>query len=330
MDGVRNVTALVAAGAILLSACTLAAGTGPEDVATVGFLRAVETPAAGQSAMEDELRRAGFVVGRNLELLGADPLEAYPDPEDAAETVRAWSREGLDVLIALSTSSARAAADALTDTPIVFISNDPRAVGLVTDEEAPEGQLTGVTYRVPADRTLDVVRRAMPELHHVGLVYPDTDPAALPHREAVTAAADELGLQLTSEPFSSPEDVDRAVQVLTDAGAQAVVISNAPAAIAALGEVNAAANQRSLPTVANTGVADGAMVILAPNSEELFRQVGRQATRLLRGADPSEVPVEDPRHFVVLLDAEVARMLDVELPADLVREADEVRGGGTG
>lgn len=327
VERVRRVTVLAAVAA-LLSACALAGGSEPEEVSTVGFLRAVATPTTGQSAMEEELRRAGFVPGRNLELLGTDPMEAYPDPVDAADTVRAWSRQGLDVLIALSTSGARAAAEVLADTPIVFISNDPKAVGLVTNEGAPEGQLTGVTYRVPADRTLDVARRAIPDLQHVGFIYPENDPAGEPHRDAITSAGEDLGLQVTSERFTSPEDVDRAVKVLADAGVQAIVIANAPTAIAVLGEVNAAASGHSLPTIANTGVADGAMVILAPDSEELFRQVGRQTVRLLRGADPSDVPVEDPRHFQVFLDAGVARTHGIDLPSDLIREADEVREGG--
>lgn len=323
----HRVTVLAAVAAVAATSCVLAANTAPTDVATVGFLRAVGTPTTGQSAMEEELRRAGFVAGRNLELLGADPMESHPDPEEAADLVRAWARDGLDVLVALSTSGARAAAEAVPDLPVVFISNDPVAAGLVENEEAPEGQLTGVTYRVPADRTLDVARRAIADLAHVGFLYPETDPAAVPHLASVTEAADDLGLRLTPERFTSAGDIPRAVQALADADVDAVVLVNAPTAIAVLDEVNAAANEHDLPLIANTSVADGALVILAPNSEELFRQVGRQAARLLRGAAPSEVPVEDPRHFEVLLDADAASRLGIDLPRDLVREAHEVRGG---
>lgn len=313
--------------ALLVTACSVAGGTEPRDIATVGFLRAVATSTTGQSAMEEELRRAGFVPGRDVEFLGTDPMEAHPDPEDAADVVRTWADEGLDVLIALSTTGARAASEALPGVPVVFISNDPVAVGLVQDEQAPEGQLTGVTYRVPADRTLDVARRAIPDLEHVGFLFPDTDPAARPHRDAVASAADALDLRLTAEGFVSSDGIAQAVGTLADAGVQAIVVANAPTAVAVFARIKEAADRHGLPTIANTDVAEGALVMLAPDPEELFRQVGRQAVRLLRGAQPSEVPVEDPRHFDVILDADVADALGIVFPADLVREANLVRGG---
>lgn len=322
----RRLRATVIA-AVVATACSVAGSSEPQDVATVGFLRAVATPETGQAAMEEELRRAGFVPGRDVVLLAADPMEAYPDPDEAADVVRTWADQGLDLVIALSTSGARATAQALPDVPVLFIANDPLAAGLLKDEHTPEGQLTGVTYRVPADRTLDVARRSIPGLGHIGFVYPDSDPAARPHLDAVGSAADALGLRMTAEPFGSPDEVERAVDVLAGAGAQAIVAANAPTAIAVFERIKEAADGHGLPTIANTGVADGALVILAPDSEELFRQVGRQAVRLLRGAEPSEVPVEDPRHLEVILDAGVASDLGIGFPADLVREANMVRGG---
>lgn len=316
------------AAAVLAAACSFTSSAAPPEVATVGFLRAVAGTETGQSAMVDELRRAGFTPGRNLELLGADPSEAYADPEAAADTLERWRDGGLDVLVALSTSGASVAREVAPELPVVFVVNDPVAVGLVSSEDAPEGQLTGVTYQVPADRTLDIARRAIPDLTRIGFLYPVDDPAAPPHQEALAGAARSLGLAMDAEPFASADDVGRAVGVLADAGANAIVIANAPRSFGALEQINEAASERALPTIANTSVADGALVILAPDSEELFRQVGRQAVRILRGAAPSEIPVEDPRQFDVLLDADVAARLGIELPEDLVREADEVRGGG--
>ena len=316
------------AAAVLAAACSFTSSAAPQEVATVGFLRAVAGTPTGQAAMVDEFRRAGLTPGRNLELLGADPSEAYADPDVAADTLDRWRDEGLDVLVALSTSGASVAREVTPEVPVVFVVNDPVAVGLVSSEDSPEGQLTGVTYQVPADRTLDIARRAIPDLTRIGFLYPADDPAAPPHRDAVAGAARSLGLAMDAEPFAGPDDVDRAVGVLADAGAQAIVIANAPRSVGALEQINEAATRHALPTIANTSVAHGALVMLAPDSEELFRQVGRQAVRILRGAAPSEVPVEDPRQFDVLLDADVAARLGIVLPEDLLREADEVRGGG--
>ncbi len=299
---------------------------GPDAMHTIAFLRVVPTEGRVEREVLGELRRAGFAVGENLRVHGGDVSQAHPDPEEAEATVRRWARRQLDLVVAQSSSGAAAAARGAPGAHVLFISNDPAAAGLVGDEDRPEGQLTGVTFRVPLDRTLDLARRAIPDLRRVGLVYPPDDPAGLPNRDAVAAAADLLGLELLTEAFTEEADIAPAVEGVSRAGAQVLLMSTSPVATRYREAFGTAASARGLPIVANTDVIPGAVVALYAHSPSLGRQLGRQAARLLQGADPSAVPVEDPRRFEMLVDVGAAARLGIELPPDLVREADVVRG----
>lgn len=294
------------------------------EVLTVAFLRAVAGGASTVPEFVDELRRAGFRDGLNLVVLGADQDEAYADDEQAAQAVRRWRDAGADLIVALSTTGARIARTEAPDVNVLFLSNDPLAAGLVSDEASPSGRLTGVTFRVPADRTLALGARAVPGLTRIGLPYPPDDPAAIANRDAVQKAADELDITLITAQFTDADDVAAAVEHLVADGVQSILLSTSPVASRALPETAAAAAHHGLPVLANTPLADFAVVSLTPDTVEVGRQLGRQAARLLSGAAPSEVPVEDPNRFVLTLNARAAGELGLQLPDDLIREANVV------
>jgi putative tryptophan/tyrosine transport system substrate-binding protein len=319
----KRLLALVAT-LLLLGGCGTGDGDDDPDAVTIAFLRAVAGVPSTEPAFVSELRRAGFREGDNLTILAGDANEAYPNPDDAATVVRQWRDAGVDLIVALSTTGARIAAETAPDVHVLFLSNDPTASGLVDDETAPEGNLTGATFRVPADRTLSLTRRAVDGLERVGLAYPPDDPAATSNRDALQAAADDLGIELVTAEFSEGEGTTEAVAELAAAGVDALIVSTSPIATRALAETLAAAEDHGIPVVANTTLAKSAILSLSPDTEELGRQLGRQAARLLAGADPSTVPVEDPNHFRLTLNARAAEALGISLPEDLLREANEV------
>lgn len=318
----RTAVRLLVASALL---APVACGNGGDDgTHVVALLRAV--PTGNNAPILDELADAGFVQGENLSLLPDDPEgTAYPTEEEARDAVRAWVEEGVDLIFAFSSTGAAVAEEHAPGVPVIFLVNDPRAVGLVEHESAPEGHLTGVTFRAPADRTLDLARRAVPDLTTVGLLSPGSDPAARPHREAVTAAAAELGIEVVSQAFAGETDVASAVGMLAEAGVDAVVVVNAPTAVRVAPAIVAAASERGLPLVANTALVEGAVVVLEPDTDALLAQMGRQGARILDGAAVEDVPVEDPVRYRVVLDAGQASELGLpELSPALLRQADEV------
>lgn len=318
--------------AVALAAGLAGCGSGGEkeaadDALVIGVLRAVQSPEPESlNSFLDELASSGFTEGKNLRVLAEDPTEVHADPADAKATVARWATQGVDLILALSTSGAMAAAEAAPDTDVLFLSNDPTAAGQVKDEQRPDGHLTGMTFRVPADRTLDLLRRAIPGVGTIGLLSPSADPAAAPIRQAMVQAADNLRLQLVSATFEGPDQIGSAIGSLRAQGATCLVLANAPTTVRNTPAIGDALSSRPLPVVANTA-SELAVLVLEPDTDALYRQMGRQAVRLLRGTPVSDVPVEDPARFRVVVNAGVASKLGIELAPDVVRTADRVLAG---
>lgn len=309
---------------LLIPACGVEEAV-DQQVHKLAFLRSVQFVGSGsETAFFAELATHGYVVGDNLEIIGGSGDEVYPDPEEAAAAVRRWRDAGVDLIMAYSTTGAEIVREQAPETNALFLVNDPTAVGLVADEREPEANLTGVTFRVPADRTLALVQRILPESGRIGLAYPPQDPGAVPSRDAFVEAAQSLGLELLLEEFSDSRDIKRAVDALGDRGAQVLLLSVSPTATRALPEFAGAAATRNLPFVANI-THDQALMTLSPDLQAVGQQHGRQAVRLLRGARAADVPVEDPRRFILTLNQAVAARLGIEIPLDVLREADLVR-----
>ncbi len=325
MRGSPSVGALVglALVATVLAGSCRSADPATAEPARLGVLRAV--PDDDHAVIVEELRDRGWGPTQ-LEVLPADPLELHPDPEGAAATLDAWVRDGIDLVIAFSTPLAQLAAERAASVPGLFLVNDPVAAGLVTDPRHPDGSMTGVTFRTPADRTLDLADRALGGLSRVGYLFPDGDAGVPGHRRGVLAAAEELGIEVEEASFTDADGVEDAVGQLADAGVQAVLLASSNGTFRVLDAIAAALDAHDLPAIANTDFAEFAVVIVTPDGAEVRRQLARQAVRLLAGADVSAVPVEDPRKFVVILNRTQAAELGLPpFDPDLLRQADVVR-----
>ena len=319
----RRLLLLVAVLACVAAAC----GGGDDDAPpdrTIAFLRAVGNADEPQAAFLEPLAEAGWIQGENLTIVAGDPMEAHTG-DAAAEAVAGWLDEGVDLIVALSSSGAKVADEAAPDVPVLFLSTDPVATGLVADERAPEGHLTGGTFQVPADRTLDVAIRALGGPVRFGLLWPAEDPAAMPVVDEFERAAGTLDVEVVDRSFADPAEVQAAVDALVAEGAEALVLANAPSLVMAFDAIRDAAVAARLPVFANTS-NDFAVATLRPDTTELYRQLGRQAVRLLSGTPVAKVPVEDPASYVVVVDRSAASKVGLTLPDDLLELADEVVG----
>lgn len=320
----KQVTVAAVAVALLLSAaCSSSASS--ERAMRVAFVRPVPSQ-DGNAPFDQELQASGFILGCNLQYVQDDPAaEVHVAPDDIRDAVEGWVAEGIDLIVAFSSSGAAIAADAAPRVPVLFLANDPVAVGLVSDPARPDRNLTGVTFRIPADRTLHLARQAIPALTTIGILEPSSDPAGPPAREAMVIAAEKAGMTSVIQTFSDQADIGRAMRSLHDQGADAIVVVNAPTSIRFLSVIEPAATALRLPIIANTARATGALLVLEPNVDELLGRLGRQAARLLAGATTADIPVEHPTTFRVVLNSGVARDLGLPpLPIDLIRQADLV------
>jgi putative ABC transport system substrate-binding protein len=309
-----------------VAGCADSGGAEESELHRIAFLRSVATPnSPTDDAFMEELARHGYVKGLNLSVIGGGDDEVYADPEDAKAAVEDWHEQGVEVIVAYSTTGAEIARDNAPDANVLFLVNDPTVAGFVEDEARPNGSMTGVTFRIPAERMLALARRILPALRRVGLPYPPGDPAAIPSRDQFVQAAQEQGLEIVTEPFSDEADLTRAVAALAEgARVQLLLASVSPTATRALPQLADAAALFRIPFAANVGTAERALMTLSPDSRSIGQQLGRQAARLLNGATPAAVPVENPKRFRVTLSQKVASELGIVLPEDVVREADVV------
>lgn len=320
------------AGSLVLGLTGLTAGCagnaggadGADAPPVLGLLRAV--PDEDHSALVGELRARGWTPGTDVRLLPADPEATVADEEEARATIRRWVHADVELVVAFSTPLATLLADEAPHTPGLFLVNDPVAAGLVADPDHPDGSLTGVTFRTPADRTLDLASRAVGGANHVGYLWPTGDSGVPGHRAAVEEAADELGFELSEASFDDEDGVADAVAQLAAAGVDLVFLASSTATVQARDAIEAELDRHRLPSVANTDFVTFAVVVLTPDGSEVRRQLARQAARLLAGAPVSAVPVEDPRKFTVIVNR--SRIQELGLPDvadEVLRQADVVR-----
>jgi putative ABC transport system substrate-binding protein len=314
---------LVVAVVVVLTTSLVACGNDGKPDRTIAILRGVAVAPDTQKALLGVLADAGWKVGDNLTVLDPDVTEAHADPEDAASAVRGWVRKGVDLIVALSTPAAMAAVRAAPDVPVLTLANDPVGSGLLKDPDAPEGNLTGVAFRTPPDRTIDVAIRIADGIKIVGILAPADDPAGAPVRKALDQAARSLSVKVVDAQFHE-DDVATAVDALATGGAQVAVLVNSAATVRAYDAISAALTNAKLPAVANIASNPFAVVVLAPDQPAAYRQLGRQAVRLLEGTKVSKVPIEDPGEFHLTVRKDVASQLGITVSRDLLEQADEL------
>lgn len=318
--GGRRLGALLAAAAVT-AAVALAgcAGDDEPDRHTIAILRSVPAGAT-EDALYAGLATAG-VPRKDLRVLGADHDEVHPD--DAAEAVRGWVRQGAELIVALSTASAIAAAEATDRVPIVFLSNDPVGTGLVRNPRHPEANSTGVGFRVPADRTLALAQDALGDLRRIGCVYAADDPATGPTLEDLERGTAALAMNLHCAAFHAPDEAVGAVETVVAAGVDAIVLLSSPTTVRAFPQIERLVTGLSVPIITTTE-ADFAVFTLQPDGEAVYRQLAAQAARLLEGVDVADVPVEDPGHYQLVVNLVVARRIGRTIAPEIVERADEV------
>lgn len=317
--GRRLGAALVILGA---SAALAGCGSGSGDadpVHRIAILRAVDASET-EAALLPALAELGFPDERVEVLPGAS---SYPDPADAEAAVRRWVDDGAEVIVALATTSAQAAARATSEVPILFLVNDPRVVGLVEDERRPEANLTGSTYRVPADRVLSLADEAFGGIERVGCIHPVDDPGIAPVRQELERGTAALDLALHCEQYTGPGDAAAAAERLLAVGVDVVIPLNSPRTVEAFPQLEGALADAMVPVMSTTPW-DAAALTLVPDGNAVYRQLAGQLARLLEGDAVSAIPVEDPAGYRVVVNLPAARRLGITVPPAIVAIADEV------
>ena len=318
-----------AAGAV---AVPLAAGAQPDTRRhRIGYVSTdVAVNRRQVEAFSRGLRDLGYVDGRNvvIEYRSADGhLERFPGL--VAELVALK----VDVIVAANTQAALAAKRATASIPVVFAGPaDPVSSGLVTSLSRPGGNLTGLSS-VPtpelAGKSLDLLKQAIPGLHRVSALwhrdYPEQTQTDL--LGAVEGAARRLGLQLQLvEARGGPESFDRAFSDMTKARAGAVTVLASVLFISARRALVDLSVKHRLPATypVRDFVDDGGLMSYGPLWTDLYRRAAVYVDKILKGAKPADLPVEQPTTFELVINLRTAKALGLTIPASLLQRADQV------
>jgi putative ABC transport system substrate-binding protein len=283
-----------------------------------------------QEAFLEGLRDLGYVEGRNLVI-------EYRRAEGKLERLPALAAQlialHVDVIVALGTPEAQAAKQATRTLPIVFTSStDPVGSGLVTSLARPGGNVTGLSA-LGVDlvgKCLEQLTQALPgvsriaALWHRGAVPGRTEKDTLKGAEA---AARRLGVRLQFVEARGPEDFDRAFSEITTGGAEALIVLTTSAML--FGEhrrLVALAAKNRLPAVYpwRESVDAGGLMAYGPDLADLFRHTAAYVDRILKGAKPGDLPVQQPTKFELVINLKTAKALGLTIPPSLLQRADQV------
>jgi putative ABC transport system substrate-binding protein len=285
----------------------------------VGISQIVTHPAldATVKGFKDALAAAGY---SNITY---DLQNAEGDMSTTASIAQKFAADGYDLYLGVATPTAQALAKAITDKPVLFTAvTDPVGAGLVTDVNAPAGNVTGVSDMQPIKPILELVRTFRPDAKAVGMVYNAGESNSVFLVQQAEKDATSMGMTIVKAPAGTSAEVQAAAQSLVGR-ADAVMVVGDNTAVSALESIIKVAEQNQMPLVAGDpdSVKRGAVAAYGFDYYDLGKQTGDMAAKVLAGTPVSDVPVEFAKNLQLSINEKAAAAQGVTIPQDLVDKA---------
>jgi putative ABC transport system substrate-binding protein len=319
----------ILAGSGLLAACQLTRlpwqGT---KVSRIGFLAvgSREGRAPLIAAFLDGLRDLGYVDGQNVTIeyrFSGGQDDRLPDL--AAELVALR----VDVILASGTLAAIAASQSTTSIPIVMgASAAPVGTGLVATLARPGGNVTGISLLSPetAGKRLELLKAAIPEFSRLAVLLNEASPVHTILEREILAAAPVLGIAVRSLRVRRAQDLEQAFRIAQASGDQAVYPASDPLFTNTRAQLAELALRYRMPLMSDfrENVEAGALIAYGPVFATMYRRAASYVDRILKGANPAELPVEQPTNFELFVNATTARLLGLSIPQPVLQQATEI------
>jgi putative ABC transport system substrate-binding protein len=272
------------------------------------------------------LRELGWVEGKNLVIeyrWAEGKVERLPDL--AAELVRLK----VDVIVAPAGSAALAAKNATSSIPIVMIfPSDPVEMGLIASLRRPGGNITGTTFTPDAEiygRQLQILKEAIPRASRVAVLWNPADQSFVTQKKALDAAAGSLRIRLQALQARGPEEFDTAFAAMARERADALLVSGSSTYLVHRAKLAELAVKGRLPTMLNFRemVQAGGLMAYAVNMTDFIGRAAVYVDKILRGANPADLPVEQPTKFELIINLRAAKALGITIPQSVLLRADE-------
>jgi putative ABC transport system substrate-binding protein len=322
----RDFTALFVAGTTMwpLHVQAQQAGKIPRIGVLLPGAPASSSPRTG--ALLEGLRERGYVEGRTIAIewkWGYDQVDTLPGL--AADLVRS----NVDVIVTGGTPSAKALKATTRTVPIVMaVVGDPVAAGLVDNLARPGGNVTGFSIIAPelGTKRLEFLKEIVPNLSSIAVLSNPKNPQQKIEMKEMQTAAQAMGLQLYSAEVSTEDGLDDAFVALNKAGVQALVLLTDSIFFSQRKRTADLASKYKLPAMYffQVFVEEGGLMSYGPSDVDLFHRAAGYVDRILKGAKPGELPVEQPTKFDLHINLKAARALGVTIPESFLSRADKV------
>ncbi|WP_336652379.1 MULTISPECIES: ABC transporter substrate-binding protein [unclassified Leucobacter] len=324
---------LTAAAALTLSACSGSSeATDSTDASiekvSIGISQLVQHPAldSATEGFKQAFIDAGYVEGETVEF---DLQNANGEQATAVSIAQGFASSDTDLVLAVATPAAQAAAQAITDKPVLFTAvTDAVSAELVNSNAKPGGNVTGTSDAVPEDALqaqFELIKQLVPDATTVGIVYASGEVNSEVQVAAAEKVAAGLDLEIVTKTVTTANDIAQATEALGDVDAIYVPTDNL--VVGGISSLVQVAEENQIPVIgAEAGTVEGgAIATLGIDYTELGRQTGEMAIRILqKGEKPATMPVEFATELAYVVNPGAAKRMGVEIPQDILDQAETV------
>ncbi len=318
--------------ALILVVVFLAAPLGLEAqpttrVRVIGVVSATSPEIAWVDVFRQGLRGLGYVEGRDIRI---EQRFAAGRPERFPDLIAEMVHLKVDILVVASAPGALAAKRATTSIPIVFLGvGDPVAQGVVPSFARPGGNITGLSLAFGerfAGKWVELLREAVPGVSHVAAMLSSSNPANVTYRKEIQQSAKVLGVKLELFSVSDREQLDAVFKAIIASRATAVIVAAAPLFSVHLPQLVEFAARNRLPAMYffREYVEAGGLMAYGPSLTDSWQRAAIYVDKILKGAKPADLPVEQPTKFELVINMKTAKALGLTIPPSLLLRADQV------
>jgi len=297
-----------------------------EKVKNIGIIQIVEHPSldAARKGFIDALKAKGYEDGKQVKF---DYQNAQGQPSTLTTISQKFVNDKVDMMFAIATPSAQAAAQQTKDIPILITAvTDPVDAGVVKSMDKPGTNVTGTTDMNPVKEQLELVKQVKPDAKKVGIIYNTGESNTEVQIKIAKKAAPGLGLELELVGVTNSSEVKQAADALA-AKVDAIYVPTDNIVVSAIDSILKVAEQAKLPVVVGEGdsVKKGGLITYGLDYYQLGYQTGEMAVKILKGeAKPQDMAVETQKEMKLIINKKAAAAMGVQLPEELLKKADEV------
>lgn len=307
---------------VVLLVFAFALGVSAAERIKIGITQIVEHPAldAARKGFIDQMAELGYVEGKNVEY---DVQSAQGDMSIAQTIAQKFVTDGVDMILALATPSAQAAANVTDTIPILITAvTDPVAAGLVDSIDVPGGNVTGTSDLTPVAKQLELIQRIKPSVKRIGVVYNAGEINSVVQVDLAKQIAKDMGISIIDAPAANSGGVFQAAQSLVGR-VDAIYVPTDNTVASSIESVIMVAESAGLPLVVGEEgmVRRGSLGTVGIDYYQLGRQTARMAVEVLNGASPAAMPIQYLDSDALIINLQAAKAMGIQVPDDVIADA---------